>query len=294
MELSDAVIAMAYGSPRDESEVEAYLTHIRGGRPPSGAALQELVERYRAIGFSPLDRITRAQAAALQARLSVPVIVGYKHSPPFVADAARAARAGGARRVIGLPLAPHYSRMSLGEYERALRGAWDGELVFIAGYHDHPAFIAALRSALREAMVGYRPDRVFFTAHSLPARIVAEGDPYRDQLLRTCELVAAGLDDLPSWEFAFQSQSATGEPWLGPDILDAIAACGARRVLVCPAGFVADHLEILYDLDIETRRFCADRGIEFRRTAAMNDRPEFIDCLQAVVESAVLAPAEQP
>jgi len=282
------VIAMDYGTPAGEAAVAPYFTHIRGGRPPSPGALEEVTQRYRAIGFSPLERITGAQAAALERACGLPVIVGHKHAPPFIADAVQEAIRCGCDRVIGLPLAPHYSRMSLGGYERALRDEWPSELVFIPGFHDHPAFIGAVVGVLREALAGYQPDRLLFTAHSLPARILADGDPYRDQLLRTCELVAKATP-LPPWEFAFQSASHTGEPWLGPDVLEAIdaaAAAGARSVLVCPVGFVADHLEILYDLDVEAAEHCRQRGIELRRTRMFNDDPAFIACLAAVVAAA--------
>lgn len=284
---SPCVVVMDYGSPKDASAVEAYYTHIRGGRPPSPEALAELTERYRAIGFSPLERITADQASALERVTGVPVLVGHKHAPPFVADAAREARARGFDRIVGLPLAPHYAAMSLGGYERALREAWDGELVFVPGFHDHPAFIGAVVGVLREVLDGDAPDRLVFTAHSLPARILAEGDPYRDQLLRTCALVAES-QPLPPWELAFQSASTTGEPWLGPDVLDAVDAAaeqGARRVVVCPVGFVAEHLEILFDLDVEAQAHCRERGVELRRTRMFNDSPEFIACLADIVQN---------
>ncbi|HZU15072.1 MAG TPA: ferrochelatase [Candidatus Dormibacteraeota bacterium] len=279
------VLCMAYGSPRDEGEIEAYYTHIRGGRRPPPSALADLVRRYRAIGGSPLEAITRRQARALGERLGLLTFVGMKHAPPWIAEAAAEARAAGVRRLIGLPLAPHDAGMSLGGYEHALREAWPaeaGEVEVVRGFHDHPAFVAAVRAVLREALAGYRPERLFFTAHSLPARIVAEGDPYDRRLLESCRLVAEGLC-LPPWEVAWQSASATGEPWLGPDLLEAVERSGATRVLVCPIGFVADHLEILYDLDVEARDFARRRGIELRRTPSLNDRPEFIEALAAVV-----------
>ena len=286
--MSTGVVVMDYGTPADEAAVKPYFTHIRGGRAPSEEALHELTERYRAIGFSPLERVTGAQAAALERALDLPVLVGHKHAPPFIEDAAREAAQRGIERLVGLPLAPHYSRLSLGAYEHALREAWPGELIFIPGFHDHPAFIGALVGILREALAGAAPDRLFFTAHSLPARILAEGDPYRDQLLRTCELVAQSTP-LPPWEFAFQSASTTGEPWLGPDLLealDAAAAEGCRSFLVCPIGFVAEHLEILYDLDVEAQAHCRERGLELRRTRMFNDDPAFVACLAAVVQEA--------
>jgi ferrochelatase len=279
---------MAYGSPATEADIAAYFTHIRGGRPPSAEALEELTGRYRAIGgASPLTEITRAQAAALSARSGVPAFVGMKHGPPFIAAGAAEAKRAGIGRLVGLPLAPHYARMSLGGYERSLREAWDGELVFIQGFHDHPAFIAAVRRLLVEALAQARPERIFFTAHSLPARILDEGDPYRDQLLESCRLVANGMD-LPDWEFAFQSASHTGEPWLGPDLLEAVERSGGRDVLVCPIGFVADHLEILYDLDVEAQEFASKKGIRIRRTRSFNASPDFIDALAEIVADALV------
>ena len=286
---STGILCMAYGSPADEAGIKPYYTHIRGGRPPSPEALAELTERYRAIARSPLGEITRRQALALGERTGLPAFVGFKHAPPFIADGAREAAAAGLSRLVGLPLAPHFARMSLGSYESALRDAWEGELVFVPGFHDHPAFIAAVQQRLREALGDFKPERVFFTAHSLPARILAEGDVYQDQLLRSCELAAKGFDF--NWEFAYQSASHTGEPWLGPDLLDSIERSGARSVLVCPIGFVADHLEVLYDVDVEAQAFCRERGIELRRTEMFNDRPEFIEALAAVVGEAVSARA---
>jgi protoporphyrin/coproporphyrin ferrochelatase len=277
---------MAYGSPADEAAIEPYYTHIRGGQPPSAAALEELTGRYRAIGSSPLSVITKAQAAALSALTGLPAFTGFKHAPPFIADGARAAAEEGITRLIGLPLAPHYARMSLGGYQRALAESWDSELLFVPGFHDHPAFIDAVVSVLREAIPEGVPERLFFTAHSLPERIIAEGDGYQQQLLESCRLVAARMD-LPPWEFAFQSASTTGEPWLGPDLLEAVERSAARSVLVCPIGFVADHLEVLYDLDVEAQRFAAERGIVIRRTASFNDRPEFIRALAAVTTDAM-------
>ena len=284
--MKTGILCMAYGSPASEAEIEPYYTHIRGGRTPSPDALEELTGRYRAIGSSPLAEITKKQAAALSALTGIPAYVGFKHAPPFVADVAGQARADGVTRLIGLPLAPHYARMSLGGYQLALAEAWQGDLIFVPGFHDHPAFIDAVVAIISEAFDEGETDRLFFTAHSLPARIIAEGDGYQEQLLNSCRLVAERME-LPEWEFAFQSASTTGEPWLGPDLLDAIERSGARRVLVCPIGFVADHLEILYDLDVEAQEFARRRGIQIRRTASFNDRPEFIRALAAVVTDAI-------
>jgi ferrochelatase len=281
---------MAYGSPADEADIERYYTHIRGGRKPSDEALAELTERYRAVGGSPLTEITKAQAAALGERLGMPAFVGMKHAAPFIADGAAEAKTAGIERLVGLPLAPHFADMSLGAYERTLASAWDGELIFVRGFHDHPRFIDAVVALISERLAEAPAARLFFTAHSLPARIVAEGDPYADRLLESCHLVEAKIQ-LPDWEFAFQSSSTTGEPWLGPDLLVAIERSSARDVLVCPIGFVADHLEILYDLDIEAQHFARKRDVRLRRTASFNTRPEFIDALAAVVNDAVGAKA---
>jgi ferrochelatase len=287
-ESKTGILCMAYGSPATEADIAPYFTHIRGGRPPSRHALEELTQRYRAIRHSPLSEITREQAHALSARTGLPAFVGMKHAPPFIADGAAEAKRAGIEHLVGLPLAPHYATMSLGAYERSAREAWDGELIFVRGFHDHPAFIAAVQALLREALAEGRPDRIFFTAHSLPARIIAEGDPYYDQLLESCRLVASGLE-LPPWEFAFQSASHTGEPWLGPDLLEAVEKSGARDVLVCPIGFVADHLEILYDLDVEAQAFAQDHGLRIRRTRSFNVEPVFIDALARVVFDALQA-----
>jgi ferrochelatase len=249
-------------------------------------SLEELKGRYRAIGGSPLTAITRAQAAAIGARLGLPAFVGMKHASPFVADGAAEAASAGMKRLVGLPLAPHFAEMSLGAYQRSLEKAWPGELVFVRGFHNHPAFIKAVQTLLSESLEEWWPERLFFTAHSLPARIVAEGDGYFDRLIESCHLVEAGIK-LPDWEFAFQSASATGEPWLGPDLLPAIEHSGARDVLVCPIGFVADHLEILYDLDVEAQAFAQSRSIKLRRTASFNDRPDFIAAMAQVVSDAI-------
>jgi len=277
------VILMAYGSPATADDVPAYLADIREGRPVSQETIDELTERYRRIGGrSPLDEITEAQRAALESELEVPVFVGMKHWRPRIAEAVEAALAEGADTLIGLVLAPHYSRLSIAGYrerlEQALQGR--GELVFVESWHDHGPFLDVLAERVR----GF-DGHVAFTAHSLPERILQDGDPYRDQLLETSRLVAdrAGL---AKWSFAFQSASTTGEPWLGPDILeelDRLAANGVQRVLVCPVGFVSDHLEILWDLDIEAREKAAELGLELDRIESLNDDPAFVRALAALV-----------
>jgi protoporphyrin/coproporphyrin ferrochelatase len=284
--LNDAVVLMAYGSPSEPEDVRPYLEDVRGGRPVSDEAVEELAERYRRIGGrSPLDDVTEAQRAALERELGVPVFVGMKHWRPRIADAVEAALAAGATRIVGLVLAPHYSRMSIGGYRERLEEALGGraELVLVESWHDEPAFVEVLAERVRGTGAW-----VVFTAHSLPERILADRDPYRDQLLETARLVAekAGLQ---RWSFAFQSASSTGDPWLGPDVLDELGrlrAEGVERVLVEPIGFVSDHLEILWDLDVEGRERAEELGLEWARTESLNDDPAFVHALADLVRKA--------
>src|SRR3954447_12366157 len=221
------VVLMAYGSPDRLADVPAYYADIRGGRPISPENLADLVERYRRLGVeehNPLNAITEETRAALQAELGLPVLTGMKHWTPRIAEAADAALAGGADVVVGLVLAPHYSRLSIAGYRAQLEEAVGdrAELAFVESWHDDAGFVRLLADRIRGTGA-----HVVFTAHSLPARILADGDPYKDQLLETSRLVAeaAGVDD---WSFSFQSESPTGEPWLGPDILDHLAALHAQ------------------------------------------------------------------
>jgi ferrochelatase len=282
----DAVVLMAYGSPSRPEDVRPYLEDVRGGRPVSDEAVEELAERYRRIGGrSPLDDVTEAQRVALERELDTPVFVGMKHWRPRIAEAVEAALEAGATRIVALVLAPHYSRLSVGGYRDRLEEALSGraELVLIESWHDEPAFLGVLAGRVRGTDAW-----VVFTAHSLPERILADGDPYRDQLLETSRLVAerAGLK---RWSFAFQSASATGEPWLGPDLseeLERLSGEGVRSVLVAPVGFVSDHLEILWDIDIEAREKAEELAVELRRIDSLNDDPAFVRALTNVVERA--------
>ncbi len=289
--VKDAVVLMAYGSPSSAEDVRPYLEDVRGGRPVSDEAVAALAERYRRIGGrSPLDDVTDAQRAALERELGLPVFVGMKHWRPRIADAVEAALTGGATRVVGLVLAPHYSRMSVGEYRERLEAAVAGraELVLIESWHDDPAFLDVVAERVRDTDAW-----VVFTAHSLPERILAGGDPYREQLLETSRLVAERAD-LERWSFAFQSASPTGEPWLGPDILDELERLhgdGVRKVLVAPVGFVSDHLEILWDLDIEARDKAEELGLELSRIESLNDDPAFIRALAGLVEKVRAVPS---
>jgi protoporphyrin/coproporphyrin ferrochelatase len=286
--MSDAVVLMAYGSPSTADDIRPYLEDIREGRPVSDEAVEELTERYRRIGGrSPLDEITERQRAALEGEVGIPVHLGMKHWRPRIAEAATRALEGGAKRVLGLVLAPHYSQLSIAGYRERLEESLDGraELRFVESWHDHDPFLEVLAGRVRGTDA-----HVVFTAHSLPERILAMGDPYREELLTTSRLVAerAGLD---RWSFAFQSASPTGEPWLGPDILeelDRLHAEGVEKVLVAPVGFVSDHLEILWDLDVEARERAAELGLELDRIDSLNDDPAFIRALALLVRTSLL------
>jgi ferrochelatase len=289
--MKPAVVLMAYGSPAEPEDIRPYLEDIRAGRPVSDEAVAELTERYRRIGGrSPLDDVTEAQRAALERELEAPVFVGMKHWQPRIAEAVDRALAGGADTIAGLVLAPHYSRLSIEEYRERLEAALGdrAELRFVESWHTHEPYLALLADRVRGTDA-----HVVFTAHSLPERILAEGDPYRDQLLETSQLVAerAGL---ASWSFAFQSASPTGEPWLGPDILDELVELkgkGVVSVLACPIGFVSDHLEILWDLDVEARERSAELGLEFDRIRSLNDDPAFVRGLAELVRETVSVPS---
>jgi protoporphyrin/coproporphyrin ferrochelatase len=289
--VTTAVVLMAYGSPSRIEDIPAYLADIREGKPVSDHAVEELTERYRRIGGrSPLDDVTEAQRAALQAELGTPVLVGMKHWTPRIAEAVDAALRGGAERIVGLVLAPHYSRLSIAGYRARLEGALGGRaaLVFIESWHDHEPFLDVLAQRVHGTDA-----HVVFTAHSLPERILRDDDPYRDQLLETSRLVAERAD-LAAWSFAFQSASATGEPWLGPDILDELDrlhADGVGKVLVCPVGFVSDHLEILWDLDVEARKRASELGLELSRVESLNDDPAFIAALAQLVRKTPSVPS---
>ncbi len=293
-----AVLLMAYGTPRTLQDVEAYYTHIRGGRKPSEAELANLVDRYKAIGgTSPLFEITEKQRAKLEARIrqaesSTKVFAGMKHSPPFIGDIVKRAGDEGVDQLLCLALAPHYSRISIGSYIASVKEASEKlggtvRLDFVESWHDNPALIEVWSGLVRDAGSGLAGDySLVFSAHSLPARILSEGDPYRDQLLETSKLVAARTGN-KEWSFTFQSASHTHEPWLGPNILEHLQSLfdkAQRSFLIAPVGFVSDHLEILYDIDVKCRYWANNTGARLERCRSPNYSEEFIDCLFSVVE----------
>jgi protoporphyrin/coproporphyrin ferrochelatase len=303
------LVVMAYGTPASADDVEAYYTHIRRGRPPSTEQLADLASRYAAIGgASPLAERTRDQVAAIAAALSAGdsgrwvVALGNKHALPFIEEAADKLAGSAPAGIVGLVLAPHYSGGSVGEYhERAAAAAGERGVAYVAinSWHDEPAWLDAQGDRVRAALDAL-PTRteVLFTAHSLPERVLVD-DPYPDQLRASATAIAAraGLDAGHGWQLAWQSAGRTPEPWRGPDVLDMIrdvAATGrADGVLVCPQGFVSDHLEVLYDLDIEARRVATGAGLAFARTPSINDDPAVMAALAERVRRAVApAPAD--
>ncbi|AEJ38604.1 ferrochelatase [Sulfobacillus acidophilus TPY] len=299
-----AVLLMAYGTPARREDVEAYYTHIRHGRPPSQAELEDLLSRYDAIGgLSPLWQITQRQAAVLQAELNrrhgvdaVKVYLGMKHAHPFIADAIEEILADGRQRVVGLVLAPHYSAMSVGTYlDEAKRALADRRPFFpVESWATHPGLITLLAERIQEIRRQFSDAEqqdlpIIFTAHSLPQRILALKDPYPDELKRTGDRVAEVLGTT-HYTFSWQSAGRTREPWMGPDILEKLtqmAADGFRQAIICPAGFVADHLEVLYDLDIQAQQHARQLGMHIERTRSLNDDPALGRILADVVEGAL-------
>jgi len=300
MESKIAVLLMAYGSPRTTEEVGPYFTDILGGRAPSSKALHELTSRYQAIGgTSQLNQITGRQAAGVASLLErrapgrFEVLIGMKHWHPYISEAISQIQSMEINEVVGLVLAPHFSKKSIGEYESRIVKAqetlgWECDLRMVDHWFAEPVFVELLSANLNQALEGWdRNDgstRVFFTAHSIPARIVAEGDPYADELAASAALFAkaAGITDFAT---GWQSASATPEPWLGPDILEVLEDfrdSGGRRALIAPVGFVSDHLEVLFDVDVECVQKARELGIELRRIPSPNDDPRLIRALANV------------
>ncbi len=293
------VLLMAYGSPATLDDVAAYFTHIRGGRAPAADQVADLRARYERIGGrSPLLDITRRQAANVegllaQAGVPVRVYMGMKHAPPFIADAVADAARSGEQLLLGIALAPHYSRLSIGSYRAAAEQAaaqYGVAFRCVENWHLLPEFVRAVAVRVREAQRacdGGSETCVVFTAHSLPSRILTWNDPYPEQLRQTCVQVA-GAAGVGQWRFAYQSASHTGEPWLEPDLLDVMRDLhqeGHRECVVCPVGFVADHLEVLYDIDVEAAGLARTLGMRLIRARSLNDDPEFVAALAVLVRA---------
>jgi ferrochelatase len=289
------VMVMAYGTPSSREEVEPYYTLIRHGRPPTTEQLDDLNRRYDAIGgISPLNELTQAQVDGVTDGLErlapgrFDVRFGSKYTSPSIEETAAALVADGVTQVIGLTLTPHSASMGSAEYMARAQAALGDGVSFhpIAFWYDAPGFLEILAAKVTVAIASLPEDLasdplVLFTAHSLPMRILESGDPYPDQLADSAERIAK-LAGLGRYEVAWQSAGRTPEPWIGPDILEVIAKLperGERAVVICPVGFVADHLEVLFDVDIDAQRVAKDAGVTLVRTTSLNADPAFTDIL---------------
>ena len=295
-----AVVLMAYGTPRSKEEILPYYTDIRRGRPPTDEQLQDLTNRYESIGgLSPLKQLTEDQRDALQNELNsisphqFQVFLGLKHASPFIEETVAEVVELGYKKIVGLVLAPHYSSYSIGQYMDRVRAVAEPAGITVSGIDSwarEEAFIDFLANDMREKLASL-PERtkVLFTAHSLPQRIIDGGDPYPEELRATAELVAekVGLTRWSDWSIAWQSAGRTPEPWIGPDILEVIDSFASQSasdepidgVLVSACGFVADHLEVLFDLDIEASKHAESHGIAFARTSCVNANPSVMAAL---------------
>lgn len=293
-----AVLLMAYGGPGNLAEVEPYLMDVRGGRATRPQLLEEIRARYARIGGrSPILELTRAQAAAVGRALggAFRTFVGMRHWHPYIRDTAGEIRRAGHHRVVGVVMAPHYSGMSVGAYEKKLLEAAQErdplEVTLVRSWWEQPAFLDTVAEHVRQALQRFpRPAEVqiIFTAHSLPERILATGDPYPEELKASAAEVARRLQR-EQWHFAYQSAGATNEPWLGPDageLMTKLARGGAAALLLVPIGFVCDHVEILYDIDIEYQALARRLGVHLERTASLNDDPGLVAAVATVVTHA--------
>ena len=293
---------MAYGGPGSLDEIPGYLADIRSGRPTPRAVLEEITDNYRAIGgSSPLLEATRAQVDALSAELGGPFrcYLGMRHWSPWIEDVVREMVEDGVTRAVGLVLAPHFSALSVARYQQKVSDGLELcrgriELAHVQSYHDHPGLVEAFAARVGQGLSRW-PDserdhvHVVFSAHSLPLRVLAAGDPYDEQCRETARLVAeaSGLPD-ERWSWSYQSAGRTPEPWAGPDLgehLEELAARGVGDVVSVPVGFVSDHVELLYDVDVRARGFAERLGVRLERPPALNDDPRFVGALAEVVRA---------
>jgi len=294
-----AVLLMAYGGPGSLDEVEPYLQDVRGGRPTAPEFVQEIRQRYARIGGrSPIRELTEAQAAGVRRALGerFAVYVGMRHWHPYIRDVVDRIVADGHRRVVGIVLAPHYSAMSVGAYEKKLLEASVGRLdvALVRRWGDHSKFLEAVAGRVAQALQRFPAPaavHVLFTAHSLPERILATGDPYPDELRASAAAVArrAGL---AAWSLAYQSAGATPEPWLGPEagaVMTELAGQGRGAFLIVPIGFVSDHVEVLYDVDVMYRELAARLGVQLERTTSLNDDPLLVQALAGIARATAAA-----
>jgi len=294
------VLLLAHGAPDKLEDIPQFLLNVREGRPLPEPVVKEIVHRYRLIGGgSPLLRLTTLQAEALAKLIVHPVFVGMRNWKPFIKEAVERLAAEGVERLLAVCLAPQNSCTSIGLYRKYLNEAVRQvrpslAVDFVENWHDHPGLIEAFRERIAAALE--RAERetggavpVIFTAHSVPERTIADGDPYEQQVRETAALVAKAIG-LAEYRLAFQSQGLTAEKWIGPTVesqLDELAAAGAKDVLLAPVGFVADHVEILYDIDVLFREYGKARGVAVRRSESLNASPQFALALASLVTARV-------
>jgi len=307
--MSTAILLLAHGTPESPGQVPEYMRFITGGRQLPEAVIEEVQHRYSLIGRSPLTDITRSQAEKLRAALNMPVYFGMRNWHPFIKDVVAKMLSDGVTRAVTLCMAPQNSRTSVGLYHKSLMEAAEGklEIDFIESWHDEPQLARAFAVKLAQAYVATIADNtkpaILFTAHSVPSKTIQpessaqSGDPYSVQCKHTAENVVRELFELmPSlkgteWSFAFQSQGMSGGTWIGPtveDTLTALSELGHKSVVIQPIGFVCDHVEVLYDIDIAFRKFAADKGMKLARTESLNDSPEFIAALADIARRRLL------
>jgi len=298
--MTTAVLLLAYGGPNSLDDIPAYLQDIRGGRPTPQPLLDEITRRYQLIGGrSPLLEITRSVAARLKVAVGLPVYVGMRHWDPYIRQTVAEMTADGVQHAIVICMAPHYSTLSIGAYrarlDEALAAAGNGfSVTFVESWHTQPDYLEGIAANVRETLLRFAPadrERVMtiFTAHSLPESILERGDPYPVQLQNTAVLVAERLGlATDRWMFSFQSAALTGTPWLGPQIealVPELAGAGELNLLIAPVGFIADHVEVLYDLDIGVQAIARNAGVRVERPPMLNDSPPLVAALADLVQT---------
>jgi len=287
--MSTAVLLLAHGTPDSVEDIPEYLRNVTSGRAIPDSVITEIQHRYGLIGRSPLTAITLRQGDLLAESLSVPVYVGMRNWKPYIAEALRQMRLAGIQKTIAICLAPQNSRTSVGLYRKAIEhNGGDIDIDFVESWHAHPLLISAFAARLENALATHgKQTPVIFTAHSVPARTITDGDPYERQARETGNLVAAKAK-LPrsQYKFAFQSQGMSGGPWIGPTVEETMRELreqGQDRVLIQPIGFLCDHVEILYDIDIAFRELGSEIGLQVLRTESLNESPLLIAALAALV-----------
>lgn len=296
--VSTGVLLLAYGGPESLDDIPAYLLDIRGGRETPQSLIDEITHRYEQIGGrSPLLEITQRAAGKLSAKIGLPVYCGMRHWHPYIQDVVARMAADGIRHIIAVCMAPHYSMMSIGAYRKKVEEALavsgeDISLSFVESWGTQPDYLEGIMASVRQALGRFPADiqgsvKVIFTAHSLPASILERGDPYDKQLRETAGLLADQLALPPDrWTFSFQSAAQTGTPWLGPAIealVPELAQQGEKNLLIAPIGFIADHVEVLYDLDIGVQQIAAQQGVRVERAKTLNDDDLLIEALAQLV-----------